>query len=112
MACVQTSPCNQKKSGTGEGDICTQATGSKGKGESQGHDQMLREGMNINLNFSEGLEGRVHSVQEELVIIFFEEIYLALSPITCSMQVLMYTYSTTGNSIWFSHVVQMWLHVI
>ena len=40
---------------------------------------MLGEGMNINLNFSEGLEGRVQSVQEELVIIFFEEIYLALS---------------------------------
>ena len=58
-------PFHQKKSGTGEGDICTQARGSKGKGESHGQDQMLGEGMNINLNFSEGLEGRVHSVREE-----------------------------------------------
>lgn len=62
---MQTSPCNQKKSGRGEGDICTQVRGSKGKGESQGHDQMLREGLNTNLNFSGGLEGRVQSVQEK-----------------------------------------------
>lgn len=62
---MQTSPCNQKKSRRGEGDICTQVRGSKGKGESPGHDQMLGEGMNTNLNFSEGLEGRVQSVQEE-----------------------------------------------
>jgi len=60
--------------------------------------------MNMNWNFSEGLEGRVHSVQEEYEF-FFEEKYSAPSPIKGSMQVLMYTYSTTGNSIWFSQVV-------
>ena len=61
MACVQTSPYHQKKSGTGEGVICTQAMGSKRKGESHQQNQILVESMNMNWNFSEGLEGRVHS---------------------------------------------------
>ena len=60
------SPSPQKKKlGAGDGDNCTQARGSKGKGESHGQDQILLESMNMKWNFSEGLEGRVHSVREE-----------------------------------------------
>ena len=76
MACVQTSPSHQKKSGTGEGDICTQATGSKRKGEPHHQNQILVESMNMNWNFSEGLEGRVHSVWDEYELYFLKKIIL------------------------------------
>ena len=41
-------PLPLKKSGTGEDNICTQARGSKGKGESHDQDQILVESMNMN----------------------------------------------------------------
>ena len=68
MACVQTSPSHQKKLGTGEG--------SKRKGESHHQNQILVESMNMNWNFSEGLEGRVHSVWEEYEWYFLKKIIL------------------------------------